>query len=69
VIHPFAMTLAGPITGETEQLVIADVKLDDLKDVKMWVDTTGHYSRPDVLQLLFNRAEQPTMISDAEGQR
>lgn len=54
VIHPFAATLAGPVTSG-EQLVIADISLSDRDDVKMWVDTTGHYARPDVFRFSVNR--------------
>jgi len=68
VIHPFAATLAGPYSGESEQLIIADANLDDLKDVKLWVDTTGHYSRPDVVQLLFNGNEQRNMVDKRQGE-
>jgi nitrilase len=52
IIHPFAFTLAGPVSGEQEQLVAAEIDLDQINDVKMWLDTTGHYSRPDVLRLV-----------------
>jgi nitrilase len=56
IIHPFGGILAGPVTGADEMLVTAQINLDDIKDVKLWVDTTGHYARPEVLSLNHNRA-------------
>ena len=62
VIHPFAATLAGPVSGVEEQLVAAEIDLDARNDVKLWVDGTGHYARPDVLALMFDRTARPSMI-------
>jgi predicted amidohydrolase len=61
IIHPFTSLLAGPASGEAESLVTATIDLDDLKDVKMWLDTTGHYARPEVLQLVVDRRPRPTV--------
>ncbi|MCX7169546.1 MAG: carbon-nitrogen hydrolase family protein [Proteobacteria bacterium] len=61
IIHPFAAVMAGPVSGEAEQLVTAEIDLDNLKDVKLWVDSTGHYARPDVLQLFVDRRAKATV--------
>jgi predicted amidohydrolase len=66
VIHPFGSALAGPVTGLDEQLVIADIDLDDIADVKLWVDGTGHYARPEVLRLWFDCRAQPTVQGPEE---
>ena len=62
VIHPFTPILAGPVSGAGDQLVVAEIDLDAIADVKLWVDTVGHYSRPDVLQLQLDRSVKRTVV-------
>lgn len=62
IVHPFGGLLVDPVEGEDDQLVSAEICLDDIKDVKLWVDTTGHYSRPEVLSLNHNRRNYRTVL-------
>ena len=52
IIHPFCADLAGPHTGSEEKLLTAYIDLEQIADAKLFVDSTGHYSRPEVLQLV-----------------
>lgn len=62
VVHPFTPLLAGPICGAEEQLVIADIDLDAIAEVKLWVDAAGHYARPDVLRLSLDRSARSGVL-------
>lgn len=55
VIHPFCNVMAGPVTGEKEELVVAEVDMKDLGMVKVWVDADGHYARPEILPFGWNK--------------
>jgi nitrilase len=61
IIQPFAALLNGPYSGLEEKLVFADIDPTQRNDAKMWVDSIGHYSRPDILSLNFDRRHKPTV--------
>ena len=62
IIHPFCIVLAGPHTGSKEQLVVADIDLTQLTTVKVWIDSSGHYRRPEILK--FNVDKTPLWQDD-----
>ncbi|RKT87355.1 Predicted amidohydrolase [Saccharopolyspora antimicrobica] len=69
VIHPFNSFLGGPHTGEEEKLVTATVDFSDVRIVKAWVDSKGHYARPEVLRLGVDRKPLWHDEREAESRR
>ena len=57
IISPMGEVLAGPLYGE-EGILYAELEMDAVARAKVDFDVVGHYSRPDVFQLVVN--EQPT---------
>lgn len=51
IIAPSTSYLAGPETGLADRLVVADIDLDEIAGMHVFVDATGHYSRKDLLRL------------------
>jgi predicted amidohydrolase len=67
IVHPMTPYLAGPHTGLEEKLVVADIDLADIAGVRVFVDATGHYSRPEVLRLTVDA--EPKAPVDIRGAR
>lgn len=57
IYGPDGAPLARAIPETEEGIMYADVDLDLIGIAKAAYDPVGHYSRPDVLRLLFNRRE------------
>ena len=55
IIHPFCVFLAGPHTGSEEKLVKAEIDLSQMGAVKVWIDSSGHYKRPEVIKFAMDR--------------
>jgi nitrilase len=55
IISPFGKVLAGP-DFEGETILTAALDLNDIGRSKFDFDVVGHYSRPDVFQLIVNEA-------------
>ncbi len=51
IVGPLGEVLAGPVYG-AEAVIAADIDLDDTIRGKFDLDPTGHYSRPDVFDLM-----------------
>jgi aliphatic nitrilase len=63
IVDPRGKYLAGPELEE-EGLITAELELDEIADAKMIVDSSGHYARPDVVQLHVNRKKQAPLVDD-----
>lgn len=60
IIDPYGEIIAGPAEGET--ILIADCSMEDIYKAKAFCDVAGHYSRPDVFQLLVNKKQRQQVV-------
>jgi len=56
IVSPMGKVIAGPLYGE-EGILYADLDMGEIVRSKIDFDVVGHYSRPDVFQLVVN--EEP----------
>ena len=53
IINPFGEYVAGPSFGG-EEILVADLDLDQITQGKADFDCIGHYARPDIFELIVN---------------
>ena len=58
IVGPDGTMLAGPLF-EAEDILTAEIDLDAMAAARRTLDVAGHYSRPDVFQLVVNRKPNP----------
>ena len=64
IVSPLGKVLAGP-SFEGETILTADLDLADIGRGKFDFDAAGHYSRPDVFQLIVNEAPMRPVVAKA----
>ena len=58
IISPLGQVLAGP-ARDREQILFADIDLDEIARGKFDFDVAGHYARPDIFRLIVDEAPKP----------
>ena len=53
VINPFGQYVAAPSFGG-EEILLADLDLDEIARGKADLDVVGHYARPDIFELVLH---------------
>lgn len=62
IFGPDGAPLCTPLAPDAEGLVMADIDLAAIAYAKSAADPVGHYSRPDVLRLMFNTRPNPRVV-------
>jgi aliphatic nitrilase len=62
IFAPDGSPLGVPLAEHEEGLVVADIDLGMISLAKAAADPSGHYSRPDVTQLLLNKTRREPMV-------
>jgi len=55
IFAPSGATAAGPLGYQTEDLLISDLNLAEIRRAKQAADPAGHYARADATRLIINR--------------
>jgi nitrilase len=63
IVGPLGDVLAGPLYGR-EDILCADLDLDEVTRSKVDFDVVGHYARPDVFQLTVNESPMPPVVHE-----
>ena len=66
IVSPFGKVLAGPCFG-SETILTANLDLNDIGRGKFDFDVAGHYSRPDVFQLIVNEVPARPVVSKKDS--
>lgn len=67
IIAPGGHYIVEPVF-DAETIITAEIDLGQIPFNKWWIDGTGHYSRPDVFQLVWDKRPKPAVrIIEAEG--
>jgi aliphatic nitrilase len=66
IIAPDTSILAGPLPGDREEILYADMDFELGVTLKLRHDLAGHYNRPDIFRLLVNRAPAQ-LLQDASA--
>jgi len=61
IINPHGQIIAGPNTDK-ENIIYADINMEEIVFAKLFCDCVGHYARPDVVRLEVNREKQTVMV-------
>jgi len=62
IIDPRGKVIAGPLDGDQEQILYADVDLEACVTWRLVHDFAGGYNRPDQLQLVINESDQRSVV-------
>ena len=67
IYGPDGSPLAEPLPEDQEGLLIAEIDLGMIAYAKSAADPVGHYSRPDVVRLMFNSRHNPVVVPLEDG--
>lgn len=66
IFGPDSSVISTPLAPDVEGFVTADIDLSAIAYAKNAADPGGHYSRPDVTQLIFNNTPQRVVVGNGQ---